>query len=229
MLHVTASHLNEPNSARNARCPLLDGLIDASKRDLPAVLARGDVEKRGVVGWMMALGKLCVNPTRFAILLRLEEQDASMAELVELVGVNQSNVSRHLTVLRKAQVVAERAVGFDRGPRKVSCLTLLGQQFLEGLRQVAQQLVQTQFRDAAGSQSGARSKARAGRVRLNRAIFVELLDEVERFHQWRMLFGLESESQFRAQQRRVYKIASDAGVDLEWARQMENERGARGT
>ena len=49
VLHVTASHLNEPNSAGNARCPMLDGLIDASKRDLPAVLARGDVEKRGVV------------------------------------------------------------------------------------------------------------------------------------------------------------------------------------
>lgn len=202
---------------------MLDGLIDASKRDLPAVLARGDVESRGVTGWMLALGKLFANPKRLAILLRLEEQDTSMADLAELLDIDLSNVSRHLSGLRKSGVVAERFVGFNRGPRKVACVTQIGQQLLDGLREVALQIVRTQFKDVEDRRLDVRSQSGAGRVNLHRGVFIGILEELERFLRWQVLFGLLSESQFYDERRRLLKIASGAGVDWEWLRQLERE------
>lgn len=199
---------------------MLKSLIDASKRDLPVVLQRGDVEDRGVTGWMMSLGRLFGCANRFAILLRLEEKDTSLAEFASMLKTDPSNASRHLKILRSAHVVAERYVGFRRGPRKVFCLTQLGQQLLQGMREVALQVVRTQFREVK-DKPNLRNQARVGRVTLERVAFIALLEELEKHQKWRMLLGIQSESQFHTERQRLRKIANDAGVDLEWIQQME--------
>lgn len=48
------------------------------------------------------------DPTRRAILLRLTEGDASVAELAEPFPVSQPAISRHLNVLEKAGLISRR-------------------------------------------------------------------------------------------------------------------------
>ncbi len=202
---------------------MLNSLIGDSKRDLPPVLQSDDADHRGVTGWMMALGKLFSCAKRFAILLRLEDKDTSLTELAALLKTDPSNASRHLAILRKAEVVVERYVGFQRGPRKVFCLTLIGQKLLQGMREVALQVVRTQFKDIK-EEPATRAQARAGRVTLNRVSFISLIEELEKCQAWRMLLGLQSESQYHIERQRLLKMASVAGVDLEWLRQMEQKK-----
>lgn len=50
-------------------------------------------------------------PTRIKLLDRLREGEATVLELTALVGTTQQNVSKHLTVLQHAGIVARRKQG----------------------------------------------------------------------------------------------------------------------
>ena len=51
------------------------------------------------------------HPTRIAILELLSGQELSAGTLIERLGMEQANVSQHLTVLRTKQLVVNRKVG----------------------------------------------------------------------------------------------------------------------
>jgi DNA-binding transcriptional ArsR family regulator len=51
------------------------------------------------------------DPTRLRILNTLMQGESSVQELVETAGLEQSNVSRHLSVLRREAIVERRAEG----------------------------------------------------------------------------------------------------------------------
>lgn len=51
------------------------------------------------------------HPTRIAILEQLSEGEMSAGELIERLGMEQANVSQHLSVLRGKQVVVNRKAG----------------------------------------------------------------------------------------------------------------------
>jgi DNA-binding transcriptional ArsR family regulator len=51
------------------------------------------------------------HPTRIAILELLSGQELSAGALIERLGMEQANVSQHLTVLRTKQLVVNRKVG----------------------------------------------------------------------------------------------------------------------
>ena len=51
------------------------------------------------------------HPTRIAILELLSGQELSAGVLIERLGMEQANVSQHLTVLRTKQLVVNRKVG----------------------------------------------------------------------------------------------------------------------
>lgn len=52
--------------------------------------------------------KLMSHPERLLMLCRLDEGEASVSELVTLVGLSQSSVSQHLAILRDEGVVSIR-------------------------------------------------------------------------------------------------------------------------
>lgn len=50
--------------------------------------------------------KAMAHPTRLFILDRLNEKDHCVGELQELVGIDMSTMSRHLSVLKEAGIIA---------------------------------------------------------------------------------------------------------------------------
>ena len=57
------------------------------------------------------LVRLLADPTRLRLLLLLEHEELSVAELQEILGMGQSRISSHLAQLKRAGVVADRRVG----------------------------------------------------------------------------------------------------------------------
>ena len=55
--------------------------------------------------------RLLADPTRLRLLLLLEQEDLSVAELQQILGMGQSRISSHLAQLKRAGVVADRRVG----------------------------------------------------------------------------------------------------------------------
>jgi DNA-binding transcriptional ArsR family regulator len=55
--------------------------------------------------------KALSEPTRVKLLDRLREGEATVLELMELIGTTQQNVSKHLGVLQRAGIVARRKQG----------------------------------------------------------------------------------------------------------------------
>src|SRR5438067_8659878 len=55
--------------------------------------------------------RLLADPTRLRLLLLLEQEELSVAELQEILGMGQSRISSHLAQLKRAGVVADRRVG----------------------------------------------------------------------------------------------------------------------
>src|SRR5213593_3464467 len=55
--------------------------------------------------------KLLADPTRLRLLLLLEEEELSVAELQEILGMGQSRISSHLAQLKRAGVVEDRRAG----------------------------------------------------------------------------------------------------------------------
>ncbi len=55
--------------------------------------------------------KAFANPIRLFILHQLGQQDWSVAELQQMLGISVPNISQHLAILKSAGVVATRRVG----------------------------------------------------------------------------------------------------------------------
>src|SRR5207247_9090526 len=55
--------------------------------------------------------RLLAAPTRLRLLLLLEQEELSVAELQEVLGMGQSRISSHLAQMKRAGVVADRRVG----------------------------------------------------------------------------------------------------------------------
>src|SRR5438552_804381 len=55
--------------------------------------------------------RLLADPTRLRLLLLLEQEELSVAELQQLLGMGQSRISSHLAQLKRAGVVYDRRVG----------------------------------------------------------------------------------------------------------------------
>jgi ubiquinone/menaquinone biosynthesis C-methylase UbiE/biotin operon repressor len=55
--------------------------------------------------------RLLADPTRLRLLLLLEEEELSVAELQEILGMGQSRISSHLAQLKRAGVVGDRRAG----------------------------------------------------------------------------------------------------------------------
>lgn len=69
------------------------------------------------------IAKALAHPSRLMILDALEGQELCVCELTELVGADQSTVSKHLAVLKQAGLVEDRKEGVMAYYRvKVCCL-----------------------------------------------------------------------------------------------------------
>ena len=69
------------------------------------------------------IAKAMAHPSRLLILEALQERECCVCELTELVGADQSTVSKHLAVLKQAGLVEDRKEGsmiFYRP--KIKCL-----------------------------------------------------------------------------------------------------------
>ena len=55
--------------------------------------------------------RLLADPTRLRLLLLLEEEELSVAELQQILGMGQSRISSHLAQLKRAGVVTDRRAG----------------------------------------------------------------------------------------------------------------------
>jgi len=55
--------------------------------------------------------KTLANPTRLRILHALREDEKSVGELADLLGLRQSNLSQHLSIMRQAQILNTRKMG----------------------------------------------------------------------------------------------------------------------
>ncbi len=55
--------------------------------------------------------RLLADPTRLRLLLLLEEEELSVAELQDILGMGQSRISSHLAQLKRAGAVADRRAG----------------------------------------------------------------------------------------------------------------------
>src|SRR3982751_4676303 len=55
--------------------------------------------------------RLLADPTRLRLVLLLEQEDLSVAELQEILSMGQSRISSHLAQLKRAGVVADRRDG----------------------------------------------------------------------------------------------------------------------
>jgi len=55
--------------------------------------------------------RLLADPTRLRLVLLLEQEELSVAELQQILGMGQSRISSHLAQLKRVGVVADRRVG----------------------------------------------------------------------------------------------------------------------
>lgn len=87
------------------------------------------------------------HPTRIAILELLAEGECSAGELMDKLGVEQANVSQHLSVLRGRQIVVNRKVGNQvfyavRDPVILENLALMSRYFHQHLKESMEMLEQ---------------------------------------------------------------------------------------
>jgi ArsR family transcriptional regulator len=70
-----------------------------------------------------AIARALAHPTRLLLLEALEDQEMCVCDLTDLVGADQSTVSKHLAVLKQAGLVEDRKEGVMALYRvKVCCL-----------------------------------------------------------------------------------------------------------
>jgi ArsR family transcriptional regulator len=71
------------------------------------------------------LFRILADSTRLRLLLLLQEEELSVAELQEILGMGQSRISSHLAQLKRAGIVDDRRSGKNvyYGPAKTSAKT----------------------------------------------------------------------------------------------------------
>src|SRR5581483_1087620 len=81
-----------------------------------------DVSYRVAIASTVNLLRLLADETRLRLLVLLEEEELSVAELQEILGMGQSRISSHLAQLKRAGVVDDRRSGKNvyYGPAKAS-------------------------------------------------------------------------------------------------------------
>ena len=67
--------------------------------------------KRALYEARAAVAKALAHPTRLIMLDALQEQERCVCELTELVGADQSTVSKHLAILKNVGLVDDRKDG----------------------------------------------------------------------------------------------------------------------
>lgn len=89
--------------------------------------------------------RLLADPTRLRLLLLLEEEEISVAELQEIMGMGQSRISSHLAQLKRAGVVDDRRSGKNvyYGPAKRRPLNEAHARVSEIVRTLARELPET--------------------------------------------------------------------------------------
>ncbi len=99
------------------------------------------------------------HPTRIAIIELLQNGELSAGELMEKLGMEQANVSQHLSVLRAKMIVANRKSGNQvfysvRDPIITEVLALMRRYFQKHLKETQGLLKEMDQRsEAAGSRS----------------------------------------------------------------------------
>jgi DNA-binding transcriptional ArsR family regulator len=99
------------------------------------------------------------HPTRIAIIELLQNGELSAGELIEKLGMEQANVSQHLSVLRAKMIVANRKSGNQvfysvRDPIIIEVLALMRRYFQRHLKETQGLLKEMdQSSEAAGSRS----------------------------------------------------------------------------
>jgi ubiquinone/menaquinone biosynthesis C-methylase UbiE len=89
--------------------------------------------------------RLLADPTRLRLLLLLEEEELSVAELQEILGMGQSRISTHLAQLKRAGVVDDRRAGKNvyYGARKVAGRDGARARLHEVMRTLAREIPET--------------------------------------------------------------------------------------
>jgi ubiquinone/menaquinone biosynthesis C-methylase UbiE len=89
--------------------------------------------------------RMLADPTRLRLLLLLEEEELTVAELQEIMGMGQSRISSHLAQLKRAGVVDDRRAGKNvyYGPAKRSTQNGAFARVNEIVRTLARELPET--------------------------------------------------------------------------------------
>jgi ubiquinone/menaquinone biosynthesis C-methylase UbiE/DNA-binding transcriptional ArsR family regulator len=89
--------------------------------------------------------RILADPTRLRLLLLLEQEELSVAELQEILGMGQSRISSHLAQLKRAGVVDDRRAGKNvyYGPAKRSAKNGAFARVNEIVRTLARELPET--------------------------------------------------------------------------------------
>ena len=87
------------------------------------------------------IAKALAHPSRLMMLDALQQKERCVCELTELVGADQSTVSKHLTILKNAGLVDDRKEG-SMSYYRLKCKCLEG--FFGCIESVLQQNLRTQ-------------------------------------------------------------------------------------
>ena len=93
------------------------------------------------------IAKALAHPSRLLILDAVHEKEYTVFELTELVGADQSTVSKHLAILKSAGLVSDRKVGSMTYCRN-NCKCL--DEFFECMESVLRANLKAQMRVLAG-------------------------------------------------------------------------------
>src|ERR1700720_1044946 len=89
--------------------------------------------------------KLLADPTRLRLLLLLEEDELSVAELQEILGMGQSRISTQLAQLKRAGVVEDRRAGKNvyYGAKRIAGRNGARERVREVMRTLAREIPET--------------------------------------------------------------------------------------
>jgi ArsR family transcriptional regulator, virulence genes transcriptional regulator len=79
------------------------------------------------------------NPKRLEIIDKLRDQELSVTELAEALGISQANLSQHLSLMRQRGIVTTRREGLNifyrlSNPKIIKACDLMRQVLLENLK-----------------------------------------------------------------------------------------------
>ncbi len=83
------------------------------------------------------------NPKRLEVIDQLRQEEMSVTELAEVLGIGQSNLSQHLAIMRQKGIVTTRREGLNvfyklSNPKIIQACDLMRQVLLEHLETAAE-------------------------------------------------------------------------------------------